>query len=429
MMQKKVAFKTLGCRLNQYETDALATQFTEGNYKIVDFNDEADVYIINTCTVTNQSDHKSRNIISQAGRKGEKPLVVVTGCMANAQREALENRSDISYVVQNEQKSSVFSLIEAHYRGEIIQPGEFANDKFNFSIADKGFHTRSHIKIQDGCDNFCTFCIIPRVRGRAISRPVDDVLENVRKVVDAGAKELVITGVNIGRYDFEGTNFESLLEQILNMPGDFRVRISSIEPDGFGERFFELVNHPRLCPHLHLCLQSGSDKVLLQMRRMYDISIFRNIVNSIRKNRPDFNFTTDVIVGFPGETEAEFQQTMDFIREMKFSHVHTFKYSVRQGTRAARMPGQIPEKIKTSRSERVRDLVEEMKQSYRELFIGTQQRVLIEKIRKSDGYAQGYSEHFVPVRIKMNGKTLEKNMFVDAVPEKLIIEKEPVLIG
>ena len=425
-MQKKVAFKTLGCRLNQFETDALASEFDKNNYQIVQFNEPADVYIVNTCTVTNQSDHKSRNIISQAGRKNPDSVLVVTGCMANSSKEQLESREDVTYVVENTQKSSIYELVEAHYNKEIIHPSDFKKDVFNFPLAEKGFHTRSNIKIQDGCDNFCSFCIIPQVRGRAISRPVNDIMENIHQVLDLGRKEIVLTGVNIGRYDFEGLNFEGLLEKVLDIDKDFRVRISSIEPDGFGEKFYHLFENPKLCPHLHLCLQSGSDKVLMQMRRMYSLNEFRTITESIRKINPDFNFTTDVIVGFPGETGEDFQHTIDFINEVGFSHIHTFKYSKRKKTRAERMKEQIPEKIKSERSEIIRELSEKNRLKYRGQFVGKTQKVLIEKVEGE--FARGYGQNYVPVKIKTD-RPIERNTFVDVTPKELIAEGEPVLMG
>jgi threonylcarbamoyladenosine tRNA methylthiotransferase MtaB len=243
------------------------------------------------------------------------------------------------------------------------------------------------------------------VRGRAVSRPVHDVLESVRKTIENGFKEIVITGVNIGRYEDGEARFEDLLEKILEVPGDFRVRISSLEPDGFGDRFVELFSHPKLMPHLHLCLQSGSEKTLLRMRRMYDVEQFRKTINQFRSVYPEFNFTTDIIVGFPGETDEEFQQTIEAVKEFNFSHVHTFKYSVRKGTRAERLENHIPEKIKNERSLQIRELSEENKAHYLTSFIGQTQEVLVEKI--AQGIANGYGQHYVPVRFKASG--IQKN--------------------
>jgi len=398
---RKVAFKTLGCRLNQYETDALITDFDEAGYQLVNFDESPDVVIVNTCTVTNQSDQKSRTVISQAARKNKDAVVVVTGCMANNFKEKLENQENITFVVENNRKSSILSLVDAHFSGEIMHPNQLPQDVFRYEPVRKSLHTRSAVKIQDGCDNFCTFCIIPMVRGRAVSRPVAEVLESVRKTIENGFREIVITGVNIGRYEDGDARFEDLLAQVLEVPGDFRVRISSLEPDGFGDRFVELFAHPKLMPHLHLCLQSGSEKTLLRMRRMYDVEQFRKTITQFRAVYPDFNFTTDIIVGFPGETEDEFQETLDAVNEFNFSHVHTFKYSVRKGTRAERLENHVPEKVKTARSRQIRELSEENKGQYLSTFVGETQSVLVEKI--TQGIANGYGQHYIPVRFKASG--------------------------
>lgn len=409
-MEKKISFKTLGCRLNQYETDALASTFTKEGYSIVPFEQESDVCVANTCTVTNQSDHKSRNIISQAARKSPKGLVVVTGCMAEGYTPAFSAEEAQVYVVDNTRKFSIPQLVEAHYRGETFAPERQDQDVFGFRPVEHGLHTRSFIKIQDGCDNFCTFCIIPMVRGKAVSRPIDSILDDVRQTVANGFKELVITGVNIGRYDHNGLTFEDVLRQILDVPGDFRVRISSLEPDGLSPRFAELFSHPKMCPHLHLCLQSGSERILLEMRRMYSAAQFRQTVEAIRNKFPHFNFTTDVITGFPGETEQDFEDTASIVRELGFSHVHTFRYSRRQGTRADRMENQISEKVKTARSEAIRSLSAKNKEEYYRSFMGKEQVVLIERV--SRGVGKGYGQHYIPV--EMTASHAEANTFVRA---------------
>ena len=424
-MSRKIAFKTLGCRLNQFETDSLASEFHNAGYRLVDFEDNADVYVVNTCTVTNQSDKKSRNLISNASRRPGNALVVVTGCMVNSRKEALENRDAGTYFVENDRKTSIFPMVQAHYEGEILHPNSLDPDVFDFKPADRTFHTRSLVKIQDGCDNFCTFCIVPMVRGRAMSRPFEKIRENIQQVLDFGFREIVLTGVNIGRYMHEGTNFEMLIERILDIPGDFRVRISSIEPDGYGDRFIELFQHAKLMPHLHLCLQSGSDAVLLRMRRMYTLSAFYSIVDKFRKRHPDFNLTTDIIVGFPGETPADFQSTCNVVRDIGFSHIHTFKYSRRKGTRADRMPDQVPEKVKSERSEVIRRIGEENKRQYRSSFLGKTERVLVEKT--VDGMARGYGEHYVPIRFP--SRKAERNRIYQVLIKGIKDGADPDLSG
>ncbi|HJX71156.1 MAG TPA: tRNA (N(6)-L-threonylcarbamoyladenosine(37)-C(2))-methylthiotransferase MtaB [Bacteroidales bacterium] len=423
-MKRKAAFKTMGCRLNQYETDALVTDFYKAGYQIVPFADQADVYVVNTCTVTSASDHKSKNIINQAVKRNKDSVVVVTGCMANSRKEWLEDREEITFVVENKRKSSVFSLVDAHFRGEMLNPGDLKQNLFGFSLVEKGFHTRSMIKIQEGCNNFCTYCIVPWVRGLAASRPVKDILHHIRQVTDAGFKEVVLTGVNISRYHDEGIYFEDLIEKILQLEGNFRLRISSLEPEGFGDKLHDLFSHPKMCPHLHLCLQSGSDRILIQMGRQYDLKQYYSIVNRFRKCFPDFNFTTDIITGFPGETDEDFDQTCQVVRDIGFSHIHTFKYSVRKGTKAAGMSGQIPENIKSRRSEIIRKIGETNKTRYRKTLIGKEQTVLIEKVQK--GIAKGYGEHYVPVEFKARS---DKNTFHRVKIACLSDGKDPILIG
>ncbi len=391
---RSVAFKTLGCRLNQYETDALETEFRNGGYTVCNFEEPADVYVINTCTVTSQSDQKSRQAVHRAARQGKNPVVVVTGCLATRNRDALEKDDVITYVVENKAKNTVFGLVEGHFNREILHPRQ--PDLFAYGSADGTSRTRSFVKIQDGCDNLCTFCIIPFVRGRAESRPASAVLDNIRAVLDAGYRECVLTGVNIGRYRHEGISLGGLLQQVVELPYDFRVRISSIEPDGFDETFYEMLAHPRVAPHLHLCLQSGSDRILRRMRRMYSVAEFMNVVESIRAKVEDFNFTTDVMVGFPGESDADHAATLDVCRNVGFSHIHTFKYSRREGTRADRMDDQVNETCKKARSEDVRSLALVLKRACMEHRIGSIQRLLVEQVE--NGMASGYGEHYLPVQ-------------------------------
>lgn len=421
---KKVAFKTLGCRLNLSETDAIAAEFARNNYNVVDFNSEADIFVINTCTVTNQSDQKSRRVINQTHKLNKDALTIVTGCMATHYKEKLTENDKVDYVVDNEHKTSVLSVVDAHFKGETVDPDQFEKDVFNYAPADETFHTRSFIKIQDGCDNFCTFCIVPKVRGRAISRPAEDIFENIKQVVAFGYKEIVLTGVNLGRYKFEEYDFEKLVEAILYIPGDFRVRISSIEPDGYSESFFRLFKNPKLTPHMHICLQSGSEDILLKMRRMHGAKEFEQIAIKLKTDYPQFNLTTDVIVGFPGETVDDFNKTTELVKKIGFGHIHTFKYSVRKGTRAERMPDHIDKKLKTERSEIIRKLAEETKLKYRKGFIGKQQRVLVEKINKQ-GFAIGYGENYIPLIIENTG--LSRNEFYDVLISGIEAGEEPVL--
>lgn len=427
-MPKKIAFKTLGCRLNLFETDSLMSEFAAKGYEVTDdIEAEADVYIVNTCTVTNQSDQKSKRVMNRTKKLHNDSVKIVTGCMATNYKEALLQSDKADYVVDNDHKTSIVELVEAHFNGETADPDIFEKDVFRYEPAKITAHTRAMIKIQDGCDNFCTYCIIPKVRGRAVSRPVDDVLDNIRKVVNYGFKEVVLTGVNLGRYSCGDVDFEELVKRILDIPGNFRVRISSMEPDGFTESFFKLFHHPKLTPHMHLCLQSGSETILKKMRRMYSGELFEQMTVKLREEISGFNVTTDIIVGFPGETEEDFKDTLSMSKRIRFGHIHTFKYSVRKGTRAERFPDQIHGNVKTKRSEVVRQLSEQMRLEYRKSFVGKTQVVLIEKINQ-DGFATGYGEHYIPVLIREQG--LKTNTFYKVILTGLEEYKdEPVLIG
>src|SRR3989339_1144380 len=420
----KVSFKTLGCRLNQHETDAWLSACEGGGYKIVDFKKQADITVINTCTVTGQSDHKSRNTIHQAISTNPKAKIIVTGCMVGQYKEELEKIPGVTLVVDNKNKNAILEILEKKQTD--VSEVKIPSGVFNYQPVQKSFHTRAAIKIQDGCDNFCTFCIIPQVRGRAVSRPVDEVIENIKKTIGHGFKEVVLTGVNIGRYYSNGTRFTQLLEKVLEIPGDFRVRISSLEPDGFGKDFIALFRHPKLTPHLHLCLQSGSDPVLLKMRRMYSTQNYLELIDQIKNSYPDFNLTTDIIVGFPGETDAHFKETLNIVKQIGFSHVHTFKYSVRTGTYAERMPNQVDELIKTQRSEKLRILSENNKMEYYQQFIGSTEKVLVEKPISGNWYF-GYGEHYIPI-IFQHFQNL-KNQWVDVKLTRIIGGKRILMEG
>ncbi|MBN2166284.1 MAG: tRNA (N(6)-L-threonylcarbamoyladenosine(37)-C(2))-methylthiotransferase MtaB [Marinilabiliaceae bacterium] len=420
----KVAFKTLGCRLNQYETDSLAAQFQNNGYVVSESELDADIIVVNTCTVTNQSNHKSRNVISHAHKVNPDAKLFITGCMTVSHKDQICEKFPSAYIIDNEHKSAIFHAVDSVVKTGEMNVDSESYDLFSYQSSFDMFHTRSLIKIQDGCDNFCTYCIIPMVRGRAISRPIVDIIENIKYVLSKGAKEIVLTGVNISRYYYEGVNFSGLLEQILNIDGNFRVRISSIEPDRFDSRFSELVKHPKLAPHLHICLQSGSDNILLQMKRMYSVRDFINIVESVRKQNPLFNFTTDVIVGFPGETDEDFGNTVSISKEIGFGHMHIFKYSVRQNTRAQRMSNHVSDTIKTVRSKQLHDIAEELKKNYFSSLIGVPQQLLVEKV--NDCFATGYSEYFVPLVLNSNDN--KRNSFVNVKGLKLLVDDDLKLL-
>ena len=403
----KISFKTLGCRLNLYETDALASKFrekgfvTDGDFE----NSDAGICVINTCTITNQSDKKSREYINRAVRKGA--LVIVTGCMAEqyANKYLADNKNVI--VVDNKHKNMIFEIVEAHLNGEFSGVDAFKGDVFGFEPAKETFHTRSIVKIQDGCNNFCSYCIVPYVRGRAVSRPAEDIIHNITTELDYGFKEIVLTGVNISKYNYNGVGFEDLLRQILDINKDFRLRIASIEPDDYSDSFIQLFKNPKLAPHIHLCLQSGSNSVLKRMHRHYTREEFLATVEKFRAVVPDFNFTTDIIVGLPGETEEDFQQTLDLAERIGFGHIHVFKYSRRKGTKADAMPDQVDEKIKNARSKVLRALADRLSQKYFDSMVGKNQTVLAETLG-DDGCVYGYGENYIRLKFKTENPVLNQ---------------------
>ncbi len=410
---RRIAFETLGCKLNQYETDAIATAVVGQGYKAVPLESGADAYVINSCTVTNKADRKSRNTINRALRFANTHApVIVTGCFVDSSPVA-DNR--VHYWVDNKHKNTIPQLLDAHFRGETVDPHSLTPDPFDFAPPARIFHTRTNLKIQDGCDNFCTFCIIPFVRGRAQSRPVKEVLREATAAIARGSRELVLTGVNMSRYSHEGDTFVSLVEQLLAVPGDFRLRISSLEPDQLDQRFIELFHHEKMCPHLHLCLQSGSNRILLQMRRMYTREAYDAVATALRQRDKLFNITTDIIIGFPGEDERDMEDTLEAVRTYQFGHVHIFPYSRRSGTRAERFPGVISATEKSLRSAALQKEALRAKESYRRSLIGTVQRVLVEKVEPAPGselpQATGLGEYYVPVTFFQ--KDIQPNSQVD----------------
>jgi threonylcarbamoyladenosine tRNA methylthiotransferase MtaB len=432
-----VAFETLGCKLNQYETDAIATDLRERGFSVVDGTDGADAYVINSCTVTNKADRKSRNTLNRAVRSaGTDGVVVLTGCFVDSHKAALLD-SPATYVVDNSHKNTIPQVLDAHFRGEVVDPNDLDPNVFGFAPPQRVFHTRTNLKIQDGCDNFCTFCIIPSVRGRARSRPPEAVIEEARHAIEHGARELVLTGVNMSRYHADGTGFAELVESLLALEGQFRLRISSLEPDQLDQRFVDLFAHPKMCPHLHLCLQSGSDRILLAMRRMYTVGQYLDVVNRLRAVDPDFTITTDVIVGFPGESATDFAQSLTVAERADIAHVHMFPYSLRSGTRAERMPNHVAVEEKRERGRRIQDAAVPRKRRIRERFVGRRQQVLVEQVHTSpDGaVATGLSEYYHPVRIECSNTQEhpdgppKPNTFYDVEITSLGDGDDPTLIG
>lgn len=411
----KVGLCNLGCKVNTYEMEYIASLFKERGYEIGDFNDFCDVYVVNTCTVTNNSDVKSRKMINHPKKINKNCCLVVCGCFIESAKDY--KNDDIDIILGNYNKSKVVDLVEDFFRNK-----EKINQRFNLNEVEfedmniKHFEnrTRAFVKIQDGCENFCTYCIIPYVRGKCRSKKEDNVLSEITTLVNNGYNEIVLTGIHTGNYGVDiNTNFSSILEKILNIKGLKRLRISSIEITELDDKFLELLKNPILCNHLHIPLQSGGEKTLKRMNRKYDKKYFKEEIEKIRKVRPDISITTDVIVGFPGETEDDFNECVDFIKEINFSKLHVFPYSKRDGTVAAKMKDQIDGKVKKERVKTLLDLSKTLEENYNNSFIGKKESCLIEKVDYK--YSYGHCSNYIYLKIP---KKYKENEIVDIIIEK-----------
>ena len=414
----KVALDSLGCKLNQAEIELLARQFTEAGYKLVSPADGADVYILNTCTVTHIADRKSRHLLRLAHRQNPNALVIVTGCYAQRARGELAQIEGVSLVLSNDEKPHLLQLLEES--GCVSNTASVPGD--STSRRDTGFRTRALIKIQDGCNSFCAYCIVPTVRGRERSLPADQVVAEVRHRVAQGYKEVVLTGVKIGSYSNDGVNLKGLLECILAETDITRLRLSSLQPQEISPELIGLWHDKRLCRHFHLSLQSGSEAVLRRMKRCYSVSDYQQSVSLIRALVPEAAITTDIIVGFPGETDEEFQESYNFCRQMKFARIHVFPYSPRQETQAARMPDQVRDTVKKPRSQNLLALAQECTQSFSQQFLGKTMGVLWEK--QSGGIWSGLTDNYIKVYTKNNEDLTNK-----LLPVKLVEVKDDGVWG
>jgi len=405
----KVALDTLGCKLNQAETELLARQLAEAGYRLVSPADEADVYILNTCTVTHIADSKSRHRLRLAHRRNPDARLVATGCYAQRAPGELTQIEGVDLVLGNDEKPYLLRLLEES--GRLDSPGCVQGNPTISPHA--GFKTRAFIKVQDGCNSFCSYCIVPLVRGREKSTPVDQVVAEVRHRIVNGYKEVVLTGVKIGSYDSDGINLKGLLEHILAETDVARLRLSSLQPQEISPELIGLWHDERLCRHFHLSLQSGSDGVLSRMKRHYSVSDYRRSISLIRTLVPEAAITTDIIVGFPGETSAEFEQSYDFCRQMEFARIHVFSYSPRQGTEAAQIPGKVTDSAKTQRNQNLRALAEECTENYSQRFLGKTMPVLWEK--QTGGIWSGLTDNYIKVYSKSDRDLANK-----LIPVKLV---------
>ncbi len=428
MKKKTVAFYTLGCKVNQYETNAMKQKFIEKDYEIVDFEEAADIYVVNTCTVTNMSDRKSRQIIRRAKESNKNSLLVVTGCYAQVAKDELEKIEEIDIVIGNQEKKDIVTFVEEKQKEKIEKVSDILYEKSfaEFGASTYTDKTRAVIKVQDGCDRFCSYCIIPYARGRIRSRKPEEVIAEIEQLAKKGIKEVVITGIHLASYGKEYKPHISLLEllkEINEIEGIQRIRLGSLEPTLMTKDFIEgLVKLEKICDHFHLSLQSGCDETLERMNRRYTAEEFEQGIKIIRDNFPNVSLTTDVIVGFPGETEEEFSKTYKFLDRIKFYKMHVFKYSARKGTKAAVMQNQITGEIKEKRSNKLIELSNKNQKEQNQKYIGKEIDVLFEE---QDGeYIKGHTTNYIMVYVKSEDKTLEdtirKVKITNALDEHLI---------
>ena len=404
---KKVSFYTLGCKVNQYETNAMIQKFKEAGYEIVDMNNDiSDICVVNTCTVTNISDRKSRHELRKVKDKNKKAIIVATGCYAQVSKEELEEMPEIDIVLGNTEKKDIVKYVEEFIdnKEKIVEIDDIGVQKEFSEMGQITYteKTRAVIKIQDGCNQFCSYCIIPYARGRVRSRRPEEIIKEIKKIAQKGIKEVVITGIHISSYgrDFNNENgLIELLENLNNIDGIQRIRLGSLEPKIITEEFVQrLTKLDKMCHHFHLSLQSGCDETLKRMNRKYTTQEFREIVQRLRKYYDDVILTTDVIVGFPGETEEEFNKTFEFLKEIKFYKMHVFPYSKRKGTRAAEMKEQVDGNIKEQRSKILITLSNENQKEYNVSLIGKNVEVLFED--RDGEYYKGHTQNYILVKYK-----------------------------
>lgn len=426
---KKVAFYTLGCKVNQYETESIKNQLIKKGYEEVSFEDKADIYIVNSCTVTSVADRKTRNMLRRAKKINPNGAVIVTGCYAQTNSKELLEMEDIDYVVGNTDKSGIVNFIEDienRTMEKLKNHNIFLDSEYTeYEFATLREMSRAYVKIQDGCNNFCSYCKIPFARGKSRSRQKDNILKEITKLSQEGFKEIILIGINLGAYgeDLEnGGNFEDLLKDILKIEGIERVRIGSVYPDKISDEFIEMFSNPKLMPHLHISLQSCDDTVLKRMRRKYGSSLIEERLTKLRKAVPNMEYTADVIVGFPGESQEMFQNSCNLIDKIGFSGLHIFQYSDRENTLASTFEDKIDPKVKKERADELEKLKEIMAERERKKYLDRELKVLVEE--EKDGYLYGYSENYL--RVKFKGKATSLNHIVSVKIDSL--EKE-MLIG
>lgn len=428
---------TLGCKVNYYETEKLTEKFAKNGFKIVPFDSVADIYIINTCTVTGIADRKSRKMLHRAARLNEKALIVAMGCFVDASEENVKKDENIHVLIGNEDKEKAFEIISSKIK-EMGLSGNKEEDKIESEqteeISEIHERTRAYIKIQDGCNQFCSYCKIPYVRGRLKSRDEADVIAEICELADKGYKEVVLTGIHLSSYGVDKSECKSFVElggrplyellwNIAKVPGIERIRLSSLEPRIITEGFVKNISeNKKVCPHFHLSLQSGCDKTLENMRRKYTTADYKKACELLRKYYKEPAITTDVIVGFPGENEEDYEISRKFVEDMAFSDIHVFKYSIREGTKAANFSGQVKNEDKDARSKKMIETGHMLTDNYISAMIGKQQLVLVEEkaVISGETYWLGHNERYVKCAFKCETDTDYENMIIEALPTKVI---------
>lgn len=430
---KRFAFKTLGCKVNQYETEAMEELFLQRGYEKAESEEETDVYVVNTCTVTSASDAKSRQQINRIKRKNPGAIVAVVGCYAQVAPEEIEALENVDIILGTKGRAKLVDLVESVQEGgdPIIRVNDLEDDRTfdDLEISTELAKTRATIKIQEGCDMFCTYCIIPYARGHIASRPLPSIAEEVERLAAKGFKEFVLTGIHVASYGKDqGGELDLLdvIEAISKIDGVDRIRLSSMEPRWVTEeKLARLKQIPQFCDHFHLSLQSGSDQILQAMNRKYDTALFKEKVDLIRQFYPACGITTDVIVGFPGETEEDFQETADFVREVQFSKIHIFPYSAREGTPAADFDGAVDPQVKKERAQRLSEIEEEMRFAFLDAHIGQTGQVLFEEEEGNDGLMYGYTSNYLRVEAEYDPNKVNVVLpvtFVSRDGDKLLVE-------
>lgn len=422
---KKVALHNLGCKVNAYETEAMQEMLEKNGYEIVPFKEGADIYIINTCTVTNMADRKSRQMLHRAKKMNPNALVVATGCYVQAKENSGEVDECIDVIIGNNKKKDLIEILEQHIQKAVIDINH-TKEYEEMHLSKTAEHTRAYIKVQDGCNQFCTYCIIPFARGRVRSRAKEDVIREVTDLANNGYKEVVLTGIHLSSYgvDLEGEDLLSLILAVNDVAGIERIRLGSLEPRIITEEFAKTIaGLTKMCPHFHLSLQSGCDETLRRMNRRYTSEEYYEKCQLLRKYFDNPALTTDIIVGFPGETEEEFEKSKAFIDKVDFYETHVFKYSKRQGTKAAVMENQVPEQIKTQRSNILLELDAKKREKYESNFVGKDVEVLMEESVQINGetFQVGHTKEYVKIALQTEENLQNQVTNVEIVSRSQII--------